>query len=77
LSSRADKEDEDGNHQTNEMCQALYDDAAKCKLSHGMTSGFYDDEGYKNQVNQEAVVCNFIKSVSNNSSGDIYLLKQQ
>jgi hypothetical protein len=76
--SRADEEDEDGNHQTNEMSQALYDDAAKCKLSHGMTSGFYDNEGYKNQVNQEAVVCNFIKSVSSSSSGDIiYLLKQQ
>ena len=64
----------DGNHQANEMCQALYEDAAKCEVSHGMTSGFYDAEGYENQVNQEAVVCDFIKSVSNgayDSSGEI------
>ena len=69
--SRANEEDQDGNHQTNEMCQALYNDAAKCKVSHGMTSGFYDNEGCKNQVNQEAVVCNFVKSMSNSSSGEI------
>ena len=73
--SRANEEDQDGNHdgnhQTNEMCQALYNDAAKCKVSHGMTSGFYDNEGCKNQVNQEAVVCNFVRSMSNSSSGEI------
>ena len=30
----------DGNHQDNKMCQALYEDTAKCEVSHRMTSGF-------------------------------------
>ena len=72
--SCADEEADDGNNQANDMCAALYEDAAKCEVSHGMNSGFYDADGYENQANQESVVCDFIKSVSNDaydSTGEI------
>lgn len=72
--SCANEEADDGNNQANDMCEKLYEDAAKCEASHGMSSGFYDTEGYENQVAQESAVCDFIKSVSNgayDSSGEI------
>jgi hypothetical protein len=70
--SCANEEEDDGKNQANDMCQALYEDAAKCQAIHGMEGGFYD--GYENQAAQESVVCDFIKSVSNgayDSSGEI------
>jgi hypothetical protein len=58
----ANEEEDNGNNQANEMCQALYEDAAaKCEVTHGMNSGFYDAVGYKNQVNQETLVWDFIE----------------
>ena len=74
--SCANEEEDDGNDQANEMCQALYEDAAKCEVTHGMNSGFYDAEGYENQVNQETLVCDFIDAVtygSFSSPDDIYI----
>lgn len=59
-------EDEDAEEQeaeTNELCQALYEEAAKCESSHGFDNGYADYDGYENQVAQEKVVCNFISSV--------------
>ena len=72
--SCAPEEEDDGKHQANELCQRLYEDAAKCEAVHGISSAFYDEEGFENQVAQETVVCDFIKSVSNgayDSSGEI------
>jgi hypothetical protein len=62
--SCANEEEDDRSEQANEMCQALYEDAAKCKVTHGMNSGFYDAEDYKNQDNQETLVCDFIDVVT-------------
>jgi hypothetical protein len=72
--SCAKEENGDGNNQANDMCKTLYEEAAKCETSHGFNSGFADNGGYDNQVSQEAVVCDFIKSVSKgayDSSGEI------
>jgi len=69
------REEEDNNdNQANDMCKALYEDAAKCEASHGFDSGYDEYGGYENQVAQESVVCDFISSVSKGSydtSGEI------
>jgi hypothetical protein len=72
--SCANEENGDGNNQANNMCKTLYEEAAKCETSHGFNSGYADYGGYENQVSQETVVCDFIKSVSKgayDSSGEI------
>jgi len=55
---------------TNEMCQALYEDAAKCEESHGFEGAFYqqgDEEDaaneWYNQEAQEELVCDFVSSL--------------
>jgi hypothetical protein len=63
----------------NEMCEDIYNMAAKCESKHGL-SGFVqmakDDEEYENQVENEWMACNFIQNLLRNSyteSGDINL----
>ncbi|CAB9500686.1 expressed unknown protein [Seminavis robusta] len=68
----------DGDNQdapeTNEMCRALYEEAAKCEDSHGFEGAFYYNNGnnnngdnqenqYYNQEAQEELVCDFISSL--------------
>jgi len=77
-------EDDDGNgndnnndnndaDDVNEMCEELYDAAAKCETKHGITAGFIQtnredgDGNYQNQVENEAKVCKFIDSLVLNS----------
>ena len=47
-----------------EVCQQLYEKAGKCESSHGFNSGYIANENYQNQVQNEALVCDFISSVS-------------
>lgn len=56
--------------ETNEMCRALYDDAAKCEESHGFEGAFNQyngnnqaENGWYNQEAQEELVCDFISSL--------------
>jgi hypothetical protein len=51
--------DDDGG--TNEMCEELYQESAKCETTHGFDNGNYN--GYDNQVEQEEIVCDFIDSI--------------
>jgi hypothetical protein len=61
--------------ETNEMCAALYEEAAKCEDSHGFEGAFYynnnnnnnnngdNENGWYNQEAQEELVCDFISSL--------------
>lgn len=72
----ADENEKDENDQqdaddVNEMCEELYDAAAKCETPTGITAGFIQtnrDEGeYENQVETEFMACTFINSIYWNS----------
>ena len=75
--NEADAEDED---LVNEMCEDVYNIAAKCESKNGLTGGFIQmnlDEGdYQNQVENEFMTCGFIEDLlysSYTESGDINL----
>jgi len=46
-----------------ELCEQLYDEAAKCEKTHGFDNGYADYYGYENQLAQEEVVCDFMQSL--------------
>jgi len=46
-----------------EMCEQLYDEAAKCEKTHGFDNGYANYNGYANQLAQEEVVCDFMQSL--------------
>ena len=46
-----------------EMCQNLYEAAAKCEQAHGFDDGHVNYYGYEVQASQEGVVCDFIDSL--------------
>uniref|UniRef100_A0A7S1Y4W5 Uncharacterized protein n=2 Tax=Grammatophora oceanica TaxID=210454 RepID=A0A7S1Y4W5_9STRA len=46
-----------------DMCQALYEAAAKCEKNHGFDEGYSNYYGYENQLAQEEIVCDFIDSL--------------
>jgi hypothetical protein len=54
----------------NEMCQTLYQSAAKCETYHGFDSGYSSADGYSNQASQEDAVCGFIDSIKVGSYSD-------
>ena len=72
-----DEEDENNNNNNNqnnnnqeqeepeviEMCQQLYEAAAKCEKTNGFDDGYSNYDGYSNQLSQEEVVCDFIDSI--------------
>jgi hypothetical protein len=66
------KEDENQNNNNNgdrqaeaaEVCQELYEQAGKCESTHGFNNGYVANQNYDNQVQNEALVCDFISSVS-------------
>jgi hypothetical protein len=84
-----DENDEDNNQaeannqqdvdDINEMCERVYGQAAKCETIHGIDAfvqSSREDEVYENQVMNEVVVCEFIKSLLTDTyteTGDIYL----
>jgi len=55
----------------NEMCESLYNQAAKCESETGITNGFIQtsrqDGKYENQVENEFMACTFINSLIWNS----------
>ena len=70
------EEDENNNNngeeqapETNEMCRALYEEAAKCEQSHGFEGAIAQyqnngqNNGWYNQEAQEELVCDFISSL--------------
>lgn len=85
LSCMEDPDDEnDGDAQdadyVNEMCEDIYNLAAKCESKNGLTGGFIQmnlEEGdFQNQVENEFMTCNFIDSLLWNGyteTGDINL----
>ena len=57
-----------------DMCDTLYDAAAKCEKTNGFKSGYSSYDGYGNQIAQEEVVCDFVESLkagSYDESGEI------
>lgn len=62
--------DEDEEPEVNELCQALYEDAAKCEKAHGFDNGYANYDGYSNQLAQEEVVCDFISSIESGTYDD-------
>jgi hypothetical protein len=66
------KEQEDGNDNANdqadndkviELCENLYEDAAKCETVNGFYNGTAAVAGYENQVANEQTVCDFVSSI--------------
>jgi hypothetical protein len=46
-----------------ELCEQLYDDAAKCEKHYGFADGYSNYDGYENQYAQEEVICEFMASL--------------
>jgi len=57
------EEEEENEVEVTEMCQELYDEAAKCEKTHGFDDGYSNYDGYSNQLANEEVVCDFIGSL--------------
>jgi len=57
------EDEEEEAPEVNEMCEALYEAAAKCEKNHGFDNGYSNYDGYDNQVAQEETVCTFIDSI--------------
>mmetsp|Transcript_9800 Transcript_9800/g.29167 ORF Transcript_9800/g.29167 Transcript_9800/m.29167 type:complete len:418 (+) Transcript_9800:118-1371(+) len=72
-----DEEDEDAEEEEPEvleMCEQLYQAAAKCEKTNGFDNGYANYDGYENQLAQEGVVCDFVESLkagSYDESGEI------
>lgn len=57
-----------------ELCERLYEDAAKCEVKYGFDNGYADYDGYENQASQEDTVCDFMSSLKSGTydeSGEI------
>mmetsp|Transcript_1649 Transcript_1649/g.3065 ORF Transcript_1649/g.3065 Transcript_1649/m.3065 type:complete len:442 (-) Transcript_1649:179-1504(-) len=50
-------------NQVLDMCEELYEAAAKCEKNNGFDNGYANYYGYENQLAQEGVVCDFIASL--------------
>lgn len=55
-------QDENGN-QVLDMCEQLYESAAKCEKANGFDNGYAAYAEYDNQLSQESVVCDFVESL--------------
>jgi len=51
--------------EVNEMCNTVYEAAAKCESKYGFDNYWKDYEDYVNQYVQEDLVCDFISSLGN------------
>jgi|Transcript_9727 hypothetical protein len=68
------QDEEEQEPEVTEMCQQLYEGAAKCEKVYGFDDGYSNYAGYENQLSQETVVCDFIKSIKSGTydeSGEI------
>jgi len=59
--------DEEEEVEVNEMCETVYEAAAKCESKYGFDNYWKDYEDYVNQYVQEDLVCDFISSLSGGS----------
>lgn len=69
-------DDEEEEIATTEMCQELYEAAAKCESPYNFADGYASYEGYENQASQESLVCDYIDTLSSgryDQTGDIIL----
>jgi hypothetical protein len=64
------EEEEEQEPEVAEMCQQLYEGAAKCEKNHGFDNGFAEYDAYENQLAQEDVVCDFISSIKSGTYQD-------
>lgn len=62
-----EQNDEEEEVEVNEMCENLYEAAAKCESKYGFDNYWKDYEDYANQYVQEDLVCDFISSLSGGS----------
>jgi len=62
-----DGNDEDDGDNVAEICENLYDVAAKCETKHGFDNGLASVNGYENQIQNEYDACTFIDSLVWNS----------
>merc|ERR1719445_866861 len=58
-----DEQEEEQEPEVLEMCEQLYDAAAKCEKTNGFDDGYANYDGYDNQLAQEGVVCDFVESL--------------
>ena len=58
-----EEEEEEKEPEVLEMCEQLYDAAAKCEKTNGFDNGYANYDGYANQLAQEGVVCDFVESL--------------
>lgn len=65
-----DGDAEEAEVETNELCQALYEGAAKCEISHNFDNGYSAYDEYANQLAQQEVVCDFIGSIEGGTYDD-------
>ena len=56
-------DDADDNDEVIEMCERLYEDAAKCETKNGFENGYALYNGYENQVANEQTVCDYMTSL--------------
>eukprot|EP00978_Attheya_sp_CCMP212_P008029 scaffold18718_cov45-Attheya_sp.AAC.3 len=77
-----DEDNADGDYsdyqadEANELCQALYEEAAKCEQSHGFDTGYSNYEDYSNQAKQENLVCQYMSALESGTydeSGEIVI----
>mmetsp|Transcript_17936 Transcript_17936/g.41162 ORF Transcript_17936/g.41162 Transcript_17936/m.41162 type:complete len:422 (-) Transcript_17936:182-1447(-) len=69
-----DEDAEEEEPEVLEMCEQLYQAAAKCEKTNGFDNGYASYDGYENQLAQEGVVCDFVESLkagSYDESGEI------
>lgn len=55
--------DDDKEPEILDMCEQLYEEAAKCEKLHGFDNGYAEYAAYANQLAQEEIVCNYISSL--------------
>uniref|UniRef100_A0A7S2SD42 Uncharacterized protein n=1 Tax=Eucampia antarctica TaxID=49252 RepID=A0A7S2SD42_9STRA len=68
-----DEDAEEEEKEVQEVCQNLYEASGKCESSHGFDNGVEGDD-YANQMQNEEIVCDFIKSIKSGTysqSGEI------
>jgi hypothetical protein len=70
----AEGDAEEDADEVTELCENLYNDAAKCEKAHGFANGYASYYGYENQLAEEEVVCEYmgsLKAGTYDESGEI------
>lgn len=53
-----------------EVCETLYEKAAKCETIHGFANGYANSAYYENQIASESTVCDFVTSLKSGTYGE-------